>query len=111
MPNFLFFETDVFVVAIGPDVRASVPKLNVTDMRSRRRTPESVTDLHVPSNFMQERAAGIGVLFHRGELPSYKHLGISFDSYVIDWLQSVPDGTGHVLIFHIVTDIDIDARG
>ncbi len=74
VPNFLFFEGEAAVVgpAVGVRAAASVPRLNVTDMRSIRRTPRSVTDLHVPSNLMQERIAGLGVLFHRGLLPSYK---------------------------------------
>ena len=56
IPNFLFLKAGLAVDGAFVDDRtlASVPRLNVTDIKSIWRIPRSVTDLHVPSNFMQE---------------------------------------------------------
>jgi hypothetical protein len=62
-PNFLFFERDDFAVDIGPEVQASEPEVDMENAR------EFAIDLHVPSNFMQERpVADVGFCLHLGRM-------------------------------------------
>ncbi|KAF8629536.1 hypothetical protein AX15_003402 [Amanita polypyramis BW_CC] len=111
MLDFRFLDVDVEGVVEGivaaEVVRVSGPRLKTTDMSSMRRMPDSVTNLYVPSNFTQDRIAAVGVLLHRGRFLSYE-IFIYFISIQIE-RELVPDGTGYILIFDIVTDLDIKA--